>query len=56
MILSDLQAGHSRMQNLDNLKLFRINPDSTQTIIQFDYNDLLWSDKELEKPVKIPKA
>ncbi len=35
--------------------MFRINPDSSQTVIQFDYNDLLWSDGGLEKRIKIPK-
>ena len=48
--LFGLAGGPTQDAELDNLKLFRINPDSTQTIIQFDYNDLLWSDKVLEKP------
>ncbi len=55
MILLGLAGGPTQDAELDNLKLFRINPDSSQTIIQFDYNDLLWSDNKLEKPIKIPK-
>ena len=53
--LIGLAGGPQQDADLANLKLFRINPDSTQTTIQFDYNDLLWSNDPLEKPVKIPK-
>jgi len=53
--LLGLAGGPNQDAELDNLKLFRINPDSTQTVIQFDYNDLLWSDNKLDKPVNIPK-
>ncbi len=48
-------GGPQQDADLENLKLFRINPDSSQTIIQFDYNDLLWSNVVLDNPVKIPK-
>jgi len=48
-----LAGGPSQDANLEDLRLFRINPDSSQSMIKFDYNDLLWNDK-LEKTVKIP--
>ena len=40
--------------NMDDLRLFRVNADGTQSLIKFDYNDLLWNDN-LQKPVKIPE-
>ncbi len=53
--LFGLAGGPTKDAELDNLKIFRINHDSTQTIIQFDYNDLMWSDNSrLSKPIKIP--
>lgn len=39
--------------HLDELRLFRINPDSSQTMIKFNYNDLLWNNN-LTSKVKIP--
>ena len=39
--------------NIDDLRLFKINPDSTQTMVKFNYNDLLWNDK-LERKINIP--
>jgi len=39
---------------VDDLKLFRINPDSSQTIINFNYSDLLWNNSGLSIPLKIP--
>ena len=38
---------------IDDLRLFRVNADSSQSMIKFDYNDLLYNDN-LEKPVNIP--
>ena len=48
-----LAGGPTQDANIDDLRLFRLNPDSSQSMIKFDYNDLLWNDK-LEKPIKIP--
>lgn len=48
-----LAGGPTEDAKLEDLRLFRINPDSTQTMIKFDYNDLLWNEK-LTKPIKIP--
>ena len=48
-----LAGGPTQDANIDDLRLFRVNSDSSQSLIKFDYNDLLWNDK-LEKPVNIP--
>jgi len=48
-----LAGGPTQDANIDDLRLFRVNSDSSQSLIIFDYNDLLWNDK-LEKPIKIP--
>ena len=48
-----LAGGPSDDANLDDLRIFRINKDSTQTMIKFDYDDLLWND-ELSDKIKIP--
>ena len=48
-----LAGGPTQDANIDDLRLFRVNADSSQTMIKFDYNDLLWNDN-LEKPIKIP--
>jgi hypothetical protein len=48
-----LAGGPTPDASLEDLRIFRIAPDSSQSMIKFDYNDLLWDDK-LNKPVKIP--
>ncbi|MDR3610252.1 MAG: hypothetical protein P4L27_06810 [Ignavibacteriaceae bacterium] len=50
-----LAGGPVQDADLDNLKLFRINPDSSQTIINFNYKDLLMNNSDLSKPLIIPK-
>ena len=52
--LLSLAGGPTQDANIDNLKLFRINPDSSQTIVKFNYSDLLWNNSDLSKPLKIP--
>jgi hypothetical protein len=52
--LLSLAGGPIQDANVDDLKLFRINPDSSQTIINFNYSDLLWNNGGLSKPLKIP--
>jgi hypothetical protein len=47
-------AGPTPDANIDDLKLFRINTDSSQTIVKFNYSDLLWNNRDLSKPLKIP--
>ena len=39
--------------HLDELRLFRIKPDSSQEMIKFNYNDLLWNDN-LNNRINIP--
>ena len=51
--LLSLAGGPTENANLDDLRLFRINKDSSQSLIKFNYNDLLWND-ELSKKVKAP--
>ena len=51
--LLSLAGGPSQDADMEDLRLFRINPDSSQSMIKFDYNDLLWND-ELERSVTIP--
>ncbi len=48
-----LAGGPTQDANIEDLRLFRVNADSSQSMIKFDYNDLLWNDN-LENPVKIP--
>ncbi len=55
--LSDLLSyagGPTDDAHLDDLRLFRTKPDSTQELMKFDYNDLLWEDN-LTKEIKNPK-
>ena len=51
--LLSLAGGPTEDANIDDLRLFRVNADASQSMIKFDYNDLLWNDN-LEKRVKIP--
>jgi hypothetical protein len=51
--LLSLAGGPVENANVDDLRLFRINPDSSQSMIKFDYNDLLWNEK-LTKKIIIP--
>ena len=48
-----LAGGPTINAKLEDLRIFRIGPDSLQHMIKFDYNDLLWNDK-LTKQIKIP--
>ena len=52
--LLSMAGGPIQDANIDDLKLFRINPDSSQTIIKFNYSDLLWNNSDLSIPLKIP--
>ena len=49
-----LAGGPNQNAHTDDLRLFRVNPDSSQTMIKFDYDDLLWNNK-LTKRVIIPE-
>src|ERR1035437_10304940 len=52
--LLSLAGGPTQEVNIDDLKLFRINPDSSQTIVKFNYSDLLWNNSDLSIHLKIP--
>ena len=55
--LSDLLSyagGPTDEAHLDDLRLFRTKPDSTQELMKFNYNDLLREDN-LTKEIKNPK-
>jgi protein involved in polysaccharide export with SLBB domain len=52
--LLSLAGGPTQDADVDDLKLFRINPDSSQTIINFNYSNLLWNNGGLSKPLIIP--
>lgn len=53
--LISLAGGPNTDTDLDELKLFRINPDSSQTIIQFNYSDLMDNKGYLNNHITIPK-
>ncbi len=40
---------------LEDLRLYRVMPDSTQHLFKFNFNDLLWSDKLEAKSRTVPK-
>jgi protein involved in polysaccharide export with SLBB domain len=52
--LLGLAGGPTQNADIEDLRIFRINQDSTQSLIRFNYNDLLWNDEGLTKPLKIP--
>jgi len=41
--------------NLDDLRIYRVNEDSTQSMIKFNYNDLLYESKLQSQYRKVPK-
>lgn len=47
-------GGPTDEAHLDDLRLFRVNPDSSQTLIKFNYNDLLWGEKLTKNKEQIP--
>lgn len=49
-----LAGGPQPSADLDDMRVFRMKPDSTYEMINFNYNDLLWNDK-LEKVTPAPK-
>jgi hypothetical protein len=56
--VSDLLSyagGPSDAADLEDIRLYRVNADSTQNIIKFNYNDLLYESKLQSKYRKIPK-
>lgn len=49
-------GGPTENAHLDDLRVFRILPDSTQTMIKFDYNDLLWGENLKSRKVTAPNV
>jgi SLBB domain len=51
--LLSLAGGPTQDAGLEDLRIFRRTSDSDQTMIKFDYNDLLWNER-LTKKINIP--
>ncbi len=47
-------GGPTDAANLDDLRIFRIEEDSTESLIKFDYNDMLW-EKDFSKQIYTPE-
>ncbi len=47
-------GGPSDAANLEELRIFRLNEDSIDTMIKFNYNDLLWNEN-LSKVIRAPQ-
>lgn len=55
--VSDLLSyagGPTDQAKLEDLRIYRTLPDSTQTMIKFDYNDLLWGENLKNKKASVP--
>jgi polysaccharide export outer membrane protein len=53
--LLSFAGGPSDAADLEDLRLYRVNADSSQSIIKFNYNDLLYESQLETKYRKIPK-
>jgi len=53
--LLSFAGGPSDAADLEDLRLYRVNADSTQNIIKFNYNDLLYESQLETRYRKIPK-
>ncbi len=53
--LLSLSGGPSDAADLEDLRIYRVNEDSTQSMIKFNYNDLLYESKLLSRYRKVPK-
>jgi polysaccharide export outer membrane protein len=53
--LLSLAGGPTDAADLEDLRIYRVNEDSTQSMIKFNYNDLLYESKLQSKYRKIPK-
>jgi len=52
--LLSFAGGPSEDANLDDIRIFRINKDSSQTFIDLDYKDFLWN-KDLTSEKQAPR-
>ncbi|MBI5730180.1 MAG: SLBB domain-containing protein [Ignavibacteriales bacterium] len=53
--LLSLAGGPTDGSDLEDLRIYRVNEDSTQSMIKFNYNDLLYESKLQSKYRKVPK-
>jgi protein involved in polysaccharide export with SLBB domain len=53
--LISFAGGVSDDSYLDDLRIYRLNPDSSQTMLKFNYDDLWWNE-ELQKDIEIEKV
>ena len=53
--LISFAGGPSDGAILEDLRIYRIKPDSTQEMIKFSYNDLLYGEELKDGSLKIPK-
>jgi len=53
--LISFAGGPNDGATLEDLRIYRIKPDSTQEMIKFSYNDLLYGDELKDGSLKIPK-
>lgn len=52
--LLSFAGGPTDDAHLDDLRLYKTDADSNQSIVKFDYNDLLWEENLKVNRVKIP--
>lgn len=55
--VSDLLSyagGPTDAAHMEDLRLYKVDADSNQTMIKFDYNDLLWEENLKVSRVKVP--
>lgn len=53
--LLSLAGGPTDAADLEDLRIYRVNEDSTQSMIKFNYNDLLYESKLQARYRKVPK-
>ena len=53
--LLSLAGGPTDGADLEDLRVYRVNEDSTQAMMKFNYNDLLYESKLQSKYRKVPK-
>ncbi|PJA97405.1 MAG: hypothetical protein CO129_01470 [Ignavibacteriales bacterium CG_4_9_14_3_um_filter_34_10] len=52
--LLSFAGGPTDDAHLDDLRLYKLGPDSSQSIVKFDYNDLLWEETLRTTKVVVP--
>jgi polysaccharide biosynthesis/export protein len=53
--LLSFAGGPSDDANLEDIRLYRVLPDSTQIMIKIDYNDLLWESRLERRKISVPE-